>query len=160
MQLRSRTRVVDPSQGRPYTLPGVSICALNQPLMAYTIESAGLLTTGTTGADKFTLQSGGIKRASIAGLAGNDTILVEAPTTSAKSASLDAAGDKDTITISGGTWTKSTIAGGAGADDLKTNTFTDFTASVLKAGDGNDTITFSGGVAAASTILGGGGSTP
>ena len=126
-------------------------------MAAFTVKSAGLTTTGTTGADLFTVSSAAIAKSTILGLAGADTIDMAAGVSTATSLLVDVAGDKDVVTVSGGVLSASTLKGGAGADSLVV-TLTAFNASNLNGGDGNDTITFSGGGAfSASTLTLGGG---
>jgi len=129
--------------------------------MAFIVKSAGLVTTGTTGADLFSVNSGAVAKSTILGLAGNDTIGIADGISTATALLLDAAGDKDVVTLSGGALSSSTIKGGAGADNIDIS-LTNFNAGTLNGGNGNDTINFSGavdagvGLSAASITLGGG----
>jgi hypothetical protein len=129
--------------------------------MAFIVKSAGLVTTGTTGADLFSVNSGAVAKTTILGLAGNDSILIADGISTATSLLVDAAGDKDVLTLSGGLLSSSTVKGGAGADNVDIS-LTNFNAGVVNGGGGNDSINISGagdaGVAlsAASITLGGG----
>lgn len=122
-------------------------------MASYLVRSGSLTTNGTTDADFFQVNSGGVSAASINGLAGNDTITIEDSVASARNASIDLAGGKDVLTASGTDFQSSNILLGAGGDKLVSHN--SHFGGVLKAGDGNDTITLSAGVI--DSLYGGGG---
>ena len=124
--------------------------------MAFNVISAGLITTGTTGADLIVVNTGGFNQSTVLGLEGSDTINVVGYTTST-AVKLDAAGDADVINVSGnGSLSGATILGGAGGDFIS-GSFSGFNNGIINGGDGNDTINVSGlTFSAASLTLGGG----
>ena len=71
--------------------------------MAFLIKSAGLVTTGTTGADLFSIENGAGQKSTVLGLAGSDNVQALAGLATATAFVINAAGDKDTISISGAT---------------------------------------------------------
>ena len=128
--------------------------------MAFQILSGGLATTGTTGADLFSIVSGAETATTVLGLAGNDTIEAISFNTGT-AVSINAAGGADTISLSGnggvGNLNSSTIQGGAGADVINITGFT-LTGSTVFGGDGDDTVTLSAFNNAGGSITLGGGS--
>jgi hypothetical protein len=125
--------------------------------MAFNVTSAGLVTTGTSGADLIVVNTGGFNQSTILGLTGSDTINVVGYATST-SIKIDAAGDKDVVNVSGtGSLSGGTILLGAGADFLSGN-LTSYNNGIINGGDGNDTINLSGTVFSGSSIGLGGGS--
>ena len=129
--------------------------------MAYLINSSGLVTTGTTGADLFQVESGGVGGSTLKGLAGADTITVNDGASTATSVSFDLAGDKDKLALSGGSYAGGTVQLGAGADQFS-GVGVSFSASTLKLGGGNDTLTLAAltgntFAAAGAKLLAGGG---
>ena len=60
--------------------------------MAFLIKSAGLVTTGTTGADLFSMEAAAGQKSTVLGLAGTDTINATAGLATATSLLIDAAG--------------------------------------------------------------------
>jgi hypothetical protein len=115
--------------------------------MAFLIKSAGLVTTGTTGADLIVMEAAAGQKSTVLGLAGKDTIQAQAGLATATSLLIDGAADADSLTISGATTilSSSTIKGGAGGDTISI-TVSGLNASIMNAGDGNDLVTLSGGV--------------
>jgi hypothetical protein len=124
--------------------------------MAFLIQSSGLVTTGSTNAELFEVQSPGANQATILGLAGNDTISITAGAATAQKVSFDAGGDKDKISLSAGTYGGGLMKAGAGADAF-TSQSTIFSATSLLGGDGNDTITYDLGSISKSNINAGAG---
>ena len=124
--------------------------------MAFLIQSSGLVTTGSSNADLFEVQSPGANASTILGLAGNDTISITAGASTAQSVNIDAAGDKDKISLSAGLYGGGTLKAGAGADEFSGQALV-FSASTLLGGDGNDTITYDLGSLQSSNINAGGG---
>ena len=125
--------------------------------MAFYIESSGLVQTGTTGADKFVVLTGGMPGATLLGLDGADTVLVSGADATATAVKFDMAGGKDVIKLSGSTYTNGSIIGGAGGDTLTAGLLASFSGGFLKAGDGNDSLSVSGNaITGASILLGGG----
>ena len=119
--------------------------------MAFQIKSAGLVTTGTSGADLFAIEAAAGQKTTVLGLAGADTINAGGGLTTATSMIVNAAGGADQITMTAGNViSSSTVLGGAGGDAI-TLDLTGFNASVLNGGDGNDTITISAGTFSAAS---------
>ena len=108
--------------------------------MAYLINSAGLETSGTSGADLFQVQSAAAKASTIKGLAGSDTVTLSDGASTATSMLIDVAGGSDKLALSGGTISASTLKAGAGGDTITFSAVT-FGEGVLNGGDGDDTLT-------------------
>ena len=127
--------------------------------MAFQILSGGLVTTGTTGADLFIVDSGSLSSTTILGKGGNDTIQAQDAGNNGSGTAVlfDGGGNLDVIQLSGLTLLNSTLQGGAGADNISGAAHI-FSGSFVKGGDGNDTINLlSGGAIGGSTVHGGNG---
>ena len=125
------------------TLPlvrfGRSLLDLSSITKAFQILSSGLVTTGTTGADLFSIVSGA-ETALQSWLLYNDTIEALAGNTGT-AASPNAAGGADTITLSGGPTTPPPFRL---VLVLTQSPHPHLSAATLFGGDGNDTITTTG----------------
>jgi hypothetical protein len=121
------------------------------------VKSAGVLTTGSTGADIIAFANSAGPKNTVLGLAGNDTITLQATVSGVGAFSVNAAGGRDSLTVgnTSHSMSGSTILGGAGGDTIDFDASA-LTASTLNGGDGNDTITFSGIVSKSNVTLGGG----
>jgi hypothetical protein len=105
--------------------------------MAFLINSPGLITTGTTGADYFQVNSGGLGGATIQGLAGNDTVQATGGGAASAAFNISLAGGADLVTASSiGSNGVGSLLGGAGADTINISGASFF--SQLNGGDGND----------------------
>lgn len=112
--------------------------------MAFNIVSGGLATTGTTNADFFVVQKTAAFNTTIESLAGADTIEITDNPASATAVFIDAAGDADLLTLSGGIYVSANILMGAGADLMTLGSGGSFTNSTINAGNGNDNLSFTG----------------
>lgn len=126
-------------------------------MATFQIKSAGVATTGSTGADIFAFANSAGPKNTVLGLAGNDTITLAATVSGVGGLIVDAAGGADALTVSNTTHalSGSTIKGGAGGDTIDFDASA-LTASTLNGGDGNDTITFSAIAEKSNVSLGGG----
>ncbi len=124
--------------------------------MAFNVQSAGLLTTGTTGPDYFLVQSGAVQATTIEGLAGNDSVVITDGGTSATGVRIDVVGGADSIVLSGGTYSASNFLAGAGGDTVLIVSGS-HPNSTVNGGDGNDFIRIAGSVFGSSRITLGGG---
>ncbi len=124
--------------------------------MAFNVQTAGLLTTGTTGPDYFIVASGAVQAATIQGLAGNDSVVIEDGASSATGVRLDLVGGADSIVLSGGVYSASNILPGAGGDTVTIHAGS-HPNSTINGGDGNDLISLtSAGFSSSRIVLGGG----
>ena len=129
-------------------------------MATYTIDSAGITQSATTGADSIFIQTGAAGGTSIFGLGGNDTITIEAGGISNSSAAgtyLNAAAGDDLFNLSSQLSFSAgdiTVFGGSGADSLNLSG-TDV--SLAKLGEGADVVragTLSGTVSALTLAAG------
>jgi hypothetical protein len=107
----------------------------------FIVVSPSQSTNGGSSGDLFVFRSGAISGASVLGGAGNDTLELLAPTTSANGLSLNSQGGADVFTISGQALSGS-LAAGAGGDTINLNGGN--TLSDLALGAGSDKVLISG----------------